>query len=107
VIKPSQETEDGEEVEEAGLGVLLLGDPGYRLNLYRVQGPEGCPEPGSRDAEFGEDLPEQEGAGGVQEEVNEVVREGGQPPECVLQPEGTQDKGVVGGGGSDPDVDKA
>jgi hypothetical protein len=25
----------------------------------------------------------------------------------VLQPEGTQDKGVVGGGGSDPDVDKA
>ncbi len=75
--------------------VLPLGDPGDRFHAHRMEGEEGCREPGCREAESTQKRPEKQSRTGVEEDVDEVVPERTQAPEVLLEPERREDERVV------------
>jgi hypothetical protein len=82
-----QEEQGGGEVEEAREDVLAFADPRDRFDVHRMHREDGGDQPGRRYVEKQEDSPEQHGAGGVQEDIDDVVARRVCAPELVLDPE--------------------
>lgn len=84
---------DGGEGEEGGEGVLALGDPGNGFDAEGVECPEGGGEEGQPGAADGgeEDEPEEDGVGGVEEDVGQVEAPG--MGGCGVEKEGVEEIG--------------
>jgi len=68
-----------------------------------MQCPKGCAQPCARDGEAAKNGPKQQGAGGVEGDIDEVIGQGIQAPKLVLEPKAGEDKRVVNCPGAGPD----
>ena len=69
------------------LHVLELDHPRHRFHHHGVDPEQRGGEPGAPDLEPSEDSPQEEDARDVEHEIDEVVAEGLEPPQLVLDPE--------------------
>lgn len=79
--------EQAEEEEEHAQSVLALRNPSHRLNVHRMHGEDQRRQPGARQAQPFEHLPQQAGTARMKKNIDEVIPRGVHPPEPPLQPE--------------------
>ena len=91
----AQVVERGQQVKHRRKRVLLLGDPGYRFDAYRMQRENERGQPGPRNRQPAQDQQQQGGRGRVQGHVEEVVADRRVPPHPVLDPEGRMQQGII------------
>ena len=94
------------EVERAREHVLPLRDPGNRLDVHRMDREHGCREPCSGQCQAPADHPDEDCVEAVQEHIDEMVGEGLDPPEVMVEPEAREGERVVlrHGAGFEPDA---
>src|SRR5580658_2575265 len=74
-----------------------------------MDGPEAGAEPREGEGQSPEQSPEENGGGGMEEEVFEVIAEGVVVPDAIVDPEGGEGEGIplAGGAFGEPDVVEA
>ena len=102
----AQVGEEGGEVERAREHVLPLRDPGDRLDVHRMDGEHRRREPRAGERQPPADHPDEDRVGAVQQHVDEVIAEGLDSPEVMLEPEAREGERVVlrDGAGLEPDA---
>jgi len=93
------------EIEHATQNILAFRDPGHRLSLHRMDCEQHRGKPGGAERtgrgragerrQPNQDAPQQQGAGGVQQHVHEVVTDRVQTPQVVLEPEARVHQRIV------------
>ncbi len=94
-VSPGEERVGCEEREDEGEGVLPLRDPGDGLHADGVQREGRGGKPGAGEGEAPEEPPEKQRTDPMEEDVDDVVSEGVEPPDSLLDPVGREDERVV------------
>ena len=84
-----------QEREDERERVLPLGHPRDRLDADGMERERGRGEPRARERQPTQEAPEEERCARMEEDVDEVVAEGVEPPEELLDPERREDERVV------------
>jgi len=67
--------------------VFPFGNPGDGFNLNRVESKDGGGKPGARDGQPAENQPQEQGIYDMNGDIYDVIADGVEAPEAILQPE--------------------
>ena len=90
-----QVPQEAQEVEEHRQRVLPLANPGDRLHVDRMHGEQRCRQPGPRNVQPLQHLPQHDGTERVQEHVDHVVAQRVGAPQPPFHPQRGRGHGVV------------